>query len=66
MDSAKIYAGGGFPGRDLSRPPKPARSSTTTKNSTPASATGTPQTLPYGLRYACVQLTAGFTSQKLV
>ena len=40
--------------------------STIAKYITPPTATGTPQRLPYGLRYACVQLTVALTSQKLV
>jgi hypothetical protein len=48
------------------RPATPASSRTRMKKNTPPSATGTPSMLPYGLRYACAQLTVALTSQKLL
>ena len=40
-------------------------SSTKPKNRTPPTATGTPATDPYRLRYACVHDTVAVMSQKL-
>jgi hypothetical protein len=52
VEMAKMYAGIASRTVEPSRPPTPARSRTNVKKNTPKSATGTPNRLPYGLRYA--------------
>ena len=66
VDVAKMYAGALSCAADEGALVIAAMTSTNAKYNKPSGATGIPRKLPYGLRYASVQLTVELTSQKLV